>query len=72
MGAWKPFGECKCLGGKPCLTADGSPNLPYSTHIEECVRKRFRPVAKRGAYGGRDDCKRETQAKPCTNECKCT
>merc|ERR1712080_37488 len=69
MGAWKPFGQCKCNGGISCLDADGNPNLPYSS-TERCVRKRSRPVAKRGAYGGRDDCQRKTEAKPCTNECK--
>ena len=70
MGAWKPFGQCKCNGGISCLDADGNPNLPHSS-TERCVRKRSRPVAKRGAYGGRDDCQRKTEAKPCTDECKC-
>ena len=73
MGQWSVFDKCVCSNGIKCLCDGGNgvyaPCLPYSS-TETCMKARTQPVAKRGAYGGRDDCKITVQKQPCTEECK--
>ena len=57
MGEWVTHGECRCEHETPCLLRDGSPGLPYSSG-EKCRRKQTKSVIKKGAYGGRNDCKK--------------
>ena len=61
MGEWTNWAECKCPSGKKCVPHDSK---------DTCKRKRTKPLAKQGANGGNNDCKKEYAHDDCTKKCK--
>ena len=58
---FEPWEECICDNGKNCVKDDSG---------DKCTKKRVMLVAKKGDYGGKNDCEELKEEDDCTNYCK--